>query len=138
MVGATQSTPIIIPTVRFICEPPLSDRRNRRRLDLGTTYLIVEEIDLDAKTASLWIDPDSSTFGGRAYGHCDPFRYHRDSDRQCRVQSPTGTGSFLVDNLLIGTTWADVTPVAAPEPSTLALAGVGLLGLAARFRRTRG
>ena len=32
-------------------------------LTLGTTYLIVEEIDLTAKTANLWVDPDSSTFG---------------------------------------------------------------------------
>ena len=35
-------------------------------LTLGTTYLIVEEIDLTAKTANLWVDPDSSTFGGTA------------------------------------------------------------------------
>ena len=32
-------------------------------LTIGTTYFIVEEIDLTAKTASLWMDPDSSTFG---------------------------------------------------------------------------
>jgi len=35
-------------------------------LTLGTTYLIVEEIDLTAKTASLWINPSSSSFGGTA------------------------------------------------------------------------
>ena len=29
----------------------------------GTTYLIVEMLDLSARTASLWIDPSSSTFG---------------------------------------------------------------------------
>lgn len=45
------------------------------------------------------------------------------------------TGDFLVDNLLIGTTWADVTPV--PEPSTLALAGLGMLGLAFARRMRR-
>jgi hypothetical protein len=47
------------------------------------------------------------------------------------------TGDFLVDNLIVGTTWADVTPVATPEPSTFALAGLGLLGLVTRFRRVR-
>lgn len=46
-------------------------------------------------------------------------------------------GTWLFDNLLIGTSWADVTPIAVPEPSTFALAGLGMLGLvfARRMRR---
>ena len=35
--------------------------------------------------------------------------------------------STLVDNLRVGTTWADVTPV--PEPAAAVLGGVGLLVL---------
>jgi hypothetical protein len=54
-----------------------------------------------------------------------------------KAQNTPTTGTFLLDNLLIGTTWGDVTPLSAtPEPSTLALAGLGLF-MAARFRRSR-
>ena len=109
-------------------------------LTLGTTYLIVEEIDLTAKTANLWVDPDASTFGGTAptaTATLSGITATAVDNVGFKAQSAAG-GPYLVDNLLIGTTWADVTPVAAPEPSTLALAGVGLLGLAARFRRARG
>jgi hypothetical protein len=51
-----------------------------------------------------------------------------------KIQS-SPSGVFLVDDLRVGTTWADVTP--APEPSTFALAGLGMLGfaLARRMRR---
>ena len=109
-------------------------------LTLGTTYLIVEEIDLTAQTANLWVDPDASTFGGTAptaTATLSGITATAVDNVGFKAQSAAG-GPYLVDNLLIGTTWADVTPVAAPEPSTLALAGVGLLGLAARFRRARG
>jgi hypothetical protein len=109
-------------------------------LTLGTTYLIVEEIDLTAKTANLWVDPDASTFGGTAptaTATLSGITATAVDNVGFKAQSAAG-GPYLVDNLLIGTTWADVTPAAAPEPSTLALAGVGLLGLAARFRRARG
>jgi len=52
-----------------------------------------------------------------------------------KVQSaPQGT--FLVDNLLIGTSWSDVTPGAVPEPTVFAFAAFGLVGgFMLRFRR---
>lgn len=113
-------------------------------LTLGTTYLIVEEIDLDAKTASLWIDPDSSTFGGAAptatatlSGITGGTSGSTSGIDNIGVKAQSGTGAFYVDNILIGTTWADVTPTAAPEPATLALVGMGLAGLAAGYRRSR-
>ena len=108
-------------------------------LTLGTTYLIVEMLDLDAKTASLWINPDSSTFGGTAptaIATLSSITATAIDNVGFKVQAAAG-GPYLVDNLLIGKTWADVTPVPAPEPSTLALTGLGLAGLVARFRRTR-
>ncbi|MGA2789067.1 MAG: PEP-CTERM sorting domain-containing protein [Verrucomicrobiota bacterium] len=100
-------------------------------LTVGTTYLIVEELDLTAHTASLWIDPDSSSFGGTAptaTASLSGLTATAVDNVGFKAQGTAG-GPYLVDNLRIGTTWADVTPVATPEPATFALAGLGMLGL---------
>jgi len=107
-------------------------------LSLNTTYLIVEELDLDAHTANLWIDPDSSTFGGTAptaTASLSSLTATAVDNVGFKAQSAAG-GPYFVDNLLIGTTWADVTP-AVPEPSTVAFVGLGIVGLISARRRVR-
>jgi hypothetical protein len=41
----------------------------------------------------------------------------------------------LIDEIRVGTTWADVTTV--PEPSSLVLAGFGVMGLVSWYRARR-
>jgi PEP-CTERM motif len=115
---------------------------------LNTTYLVVLEYDFSANLASAYFDPTSSSFGGSApsaYATATPASGSitglGDVGFKAQTSSGTTAGTFLINNLLIGTTWADVTPTATPEPSTLALAGFGgvcLLGLGTRVRRSRG
>jgi len=107
-------------------------------LTLNQTYLVVEMIDLTAHTASLWVDPTSSTFGLTAPAAdvtLSGITATAVADVGFKTQSAAG-GPYLVDNLLIGTTWADVTPAGVPEPATFAFAALGLLGgFIARLRR---
>ena len=108
-------------------------------LTIGATYLIVEEINLTTATASLWIDPSSSTFGGTAPTATATLSgLTATSIDDVGFKAQTGTGTFLVDNLLIGTTWADVTPIIpTPEPGTLTLLGMGAAISVGYFRRSR-
>jgi len=109
-------------------------------LSLNTTYFIVEELTLgSAPVVNLYVDP---TPGGSQPGtptatQSTATAINSVDDAAFKIQSVTTTGNFDIGNLLIAPDWADVTPQAAPEPSTLALAGLGLLGLVARFRRVR-
>jgi hypothetical protein len=112
-------------------------------LSLNTTYLVVAEYTFGAvgvSSASLYLDPipggsqptaDITLAGNGTVTDI--------ADVGFKAQS-TPADTFLIDNIFIGTTWGDVTPVAvAPEPGSLSLvlAGMGALGFAARFRRIR-
>ena len=111
-------------------------------LSLNTTYLVVLEYDFGATLGSLYLNPDSSTFGALTAPTATQTKAPTTIPTSIanvgfKAQSTAGA-NYIVDNLLIGTTWADVTPPAAvPEPATLALAmlgGLGLLGFRSRFR----
>jgi hypothetical protein len=102
-------------------------------LTLNTTYFIVEMIDLDAHTASLWINPTPGAAAPTVTASLSGLTATAVDNVGFKAQA--GTGTFVVDNLLIGTTWGDVTPTPTPEPSTLALTGLGLVSLMILKRR---
>jgi hypothetical protein len=107
-------------------------------LSLNTTYLVVMSYTFATGTAQMWVDP--SALGGSAPTADVSLTGGTSTaidDIGFKAQSNGGATTLLYDNAIIGTTWADVTPLSAPEPSTCALAGLGLLGLVTRFRRTR-
>ncbi len=108
-------------------------------------------------TVSIWVNPIASTLGDNFSGEANAGgsggSYYSainayvttassDSDQirsflligQALASSPSGRSiDVSLDELRIGTTWADVTPV--PEPSAIALTGFGLLGLLCLRRR---
>jgi PEP-CTERM motif len=109
-------------------------------LSLNATYLVVAEYTFGGLgSASLFLNP----IAGGTQPTADVTLAGNGTvvslaDVGFKAQTTPTTGQFLIDNIFIGSTWGDVTPlaVASPEPSTLALAGLGLL-LAAKFRRAR-
>jgi hypothetical protein len=106
-------------------------------LSVGNTYLVVAEYDFGAGMASLFLDPTPGASMPAADMTATPASGKAPTsidDVGFKVVSGFSAG-YLVDNLLIGTTWGDVTPT--PEPSSLVLAGMGALGLAIARRMRR-
>jgi hypothetical protein len=104
-------------------------------LSAGTTYFVVVEYDFAATMASLYLNPTPGAAQPVATLTLAPVNVPTAIDNVGFKTQSTAGASYLVDNLLIGTTWADVTSV--PEPATLAVVGLGVLGFAMRVRRIR-
>jgi PEP-CTERM motif len=109
-------------------------------LSFGTSYFMVVKLDTTAKTLDFWLNP---TAGAVSPG--------TSTLSLTTAQLPTasivvnsigllggGSGGATYDEIRVGTTWADVSPSAIPEPSSYAaLAGGALLGAALLRRRRR-
>lgn len=97
---------------------------------------------------SLWVAPASSSFGATSPASSVSVTSGTDLGtttglNTIAIQQTTGSTALpalLIDELRIGTTWADVTPVfsSIPEPSSAAaLFGVLTIGFAGLRRRSR-
>jgi hypothetical protein len=100
-------------------------------LAFDTTYRIVTRYDFDAKNGRLWVNPvDESSASITA---ADP-GFSDAAIAYAFRQSNGGVVTEVVDNLAVGTTFADS---AVPEPSGVVLGGISLVGLLGILRARR-
>ncbi len=103
-------------------------------LNFGTDYKVVVGFDYDSEVATLWVDPTSES--SPSISNTGSFQ-DAATAIAFRQSSPTSDNSQTIDNLIVGTSFSDVVPAAAPEPSTLALAALGGVTCLFGFRRRR-
>ena len=117
-------------------------------IPLGSAVFVVASIEVVTGTsndvARLWINPPATTFGAATapVTTAPPLAGQNlggDSTINSFVLYQRGTNNGLsvlgswVDELKIGTGWADVTPV--PEPAAVAVIGLAAVGFLGRRRR---
>ncbi len=111
----------------------------------GSTHLIVVKLErlMTEDSMTIWVDPDSTTEAGGTNGT----RTATDSggndfgspnnlfdELNFRTALQESGDAYLIDNVLIGTTFSDVV---VPEPGTLVLAVLGTVGLVGVARRRK-
>ena len=116
------------------------------QFNTGVPILVVASFTRGTTTtngaASFWINPDSSSFGALSA----PTVTATDISGAAAVQSflvattssvAAQPNAWSIDELRVGTTWADVTPTSIPEPATAAVlvGSAALAGVVLRRRR---
>jgi PEP-CTERM motif len=115
------------------------------KLDFNTTYFVVVDYSFVAGTANdivrLYLNPlpgdvQPGTATATQSTGTGPVDATSLTTLGFRAGQTTSGGNYLIDNIMVGTSWGDVTTV-VPEPSTFVLSGLGILGLllARRARR---
>lgn len=105
-------------------------------LSLNTTYHVVVRYDLAAKQTTLWIDPTGQTSASvtatdavTTQSNITAFALRQGLS----AASTTSPGVIRLDDLVVGTTFVQVTPV--PEPAGYAALAAGGLAIWALLRR---
>jgi hypothetical protein len=106
-------------------------------LSPNTTYLVVGELTFGSTSvANIFVDPTPGGSQPAANAtQSTTTAIPSVADVGFKVQSSGTAGNYDIDDLLIGTTWASVTPATVPEPSTFALFGSGMVLLQVARRR---
>jgi hypothetical protein len=106
----------------------------------GTTYFVVGRIDFNANGTSevvkLYINPTLSAEPGTYTATVNNRDLGTISLWEGFFRGGNLTNTVYIDEIRVGTTWADVAPV-VPEPSTIVLLASGLVGLLAYAWRKR-
>lgn len=97
---------------------------------VGNTVRLVAELDIDTDSIKVWVNPTSADFATP-----DGTTNARDLQQITRIvhRAGNGTGQATLTNLVVADTFAS----AVPEPSTLTLLALGMLGLLGWKRRRR-
>lgn len=103
---------------------------------VGTnTFFVVSEINMDTGAMTTWLNPtDLENVSGTAATTISGSGAAFD-DVTSFIFSLGGQENGAIDEIRLGTTIGDVTPIVVPEPSSTALLGLGGLALLLRRRK---
>ena len=121
----------------------ISNRMDTAQLTAGSTHLVVVSYQMNSgflnDVVNFWLDPDSSTFGSGTAPAPLLTLTGAQSDATSLNMFELNNASampvgMLFDEVRVGTTWADVTPI--PEPATIGMLSLGAI-MTVMLRRIR-